>query len=65
MRRAYSRAKFSGRVTVWQADELAHFLLGLHPCEVWGNWFDISPGMSHGSTPCDPQDEGASMGLSA
>lgn len=38
-RRAYGRAKSSGVVTVWNADALAHSLFGVHPCEVWPQWF--------------------------
>lgn len=39
-RRAYARAKNSGRITVFKADELAHLVAGGHPWEIWADWFD-------------------------
>ncbi len=39
-RRAYDRAKSSGSLTPFAADELTHAVLGCHPCEVWPReWF--------------------------
>lgn len=41
LRRAYHRAKTNGDLTVWQADELSHRLLGVHPWFVWGDeWWE-------------------------
>lgn len=37
--RNYYQAKKLGTVTPFRADRLAHEVLGLHPCEVWGEWF--------------------------
>lgn len=34
--KAWGRGVQFGRLTIDAADELAHALLGLHPCEVWG-----------------------------
>lgn len=39
---AWTRALQSGRVTLDAADWLARDLLGLHPCEVWGEvWWRL------------------------
>lgn len=53
-RRSYTRAKKGGDLTVWQADVLAHALLGLHPWEVWGEawWGQLCP---QGPAPIDTQ----------
>lgn len=40
-RRAIDRARFEGEITITQADELAMNVLGLHPCEVWTDWFEL------------------------
>ena len=37
--RAYVRAKTTGSLTVFKADELAHQLAGCHPWEIWPEWF--------------------------
>lgn len=38
-RRAYTRAKATGTLTVWAADLLSHALLGVHPVEIWPDWY--------------------------
>lgn len=42
-RRSYNRAKASGEVSASVADALSFELLGLHPCEVWGeSWYRLT-----------------------
>jgi hypothetical protein len=37
LRRAFFRAKRSGHLTPWAADQLAVELVGAHPADLWGD----------------------------
>lgn len=59
-RRAYVRAKESGRITFARADVLSVRVLGLHPIELWGDaWLFTDE--DDGCSPIDTQGECASV----
>jgi len=42
LKRAYHRAKERGHLEVHAADRLAVEWLGIHPSEVWADWFELA-----------------------
>lgn len=38
----YQRARITGRLTVTGADWLAVTVLGVHPSDVWPDWYEVA-----------------------
>jgi hypothetical protein len=53
IRKALNRAKDSGAMTVYLADELAIKLLKTHPSFIYPIWFDLNSENSRALCPCE------------
>jgi hypothetical protein len=48
VRNIYYRARRSGRISIFKADEIA-VAIGLHPADIWPDWWEIPITRSHAS----------------